>query len=75
MISGTAIGTSERVITIERAGTILGISRAAAYRAAHRWLDSDGREGLPVVVLSQRRMLVPVAALERLLETARPVAP
>ena len=49
-------------------------SHASAYRAAHRWLDTHGAEGLPVVVLSRRRLLVPVAALERLLETAQPIA-
>jgi hypothetical protein len=63
--------TQKRVISVERAGALLGLSRASAYRAAHRWLDTGGSEGLPVVVLSRRRMLVPVAALERLLETAR----
>jgi hypothetical protein len=61
----------ERVVSVERAGALLGLSRASAYRAAHRWLDTNGAEGLPVVVLSRRRMLVPVAALDRLLETAR----
>jgi hypothetical protein len=64
----------ERVLTVERAGVILGLSRASAYRAAHRWLETDGAEGLPVVVISRRRLVVPVAALQRLLETARAVA-
>ncbi len=64
----------ERVISIERAGALLGLSRASAYRAAHRWLDTHGAEGLPVVVLPHRRLLVPVAALERLLTTAQPTA-
>jgi hypothetical protein len=64
----------ERVLTVERAGAILGLSRASAYRAAHRWLETDGSEGLPVVVISRRRLVVPVAALQRLLETARSVA-
>ena len=64
----------ERVLTVERAGAILGLSRASAYRAAHRWLETDGAEGLPVVVISRRRLVVPVAALRRLLETARSVA-
>jgi len=65
---------AERVLTVERAGAILGLSRASAYRAAHRWLETDGAEGLPVVVISRRRLVVPVAALQRLLETARSVA-
>ena len=65
---------NERVLTVERAGAILGLSRASAYRAAHRWLDTSGAEGLPVVVISRRRLVVPVAALRRLLETARSIA-
>jgi hypothetical protein len=64
----------ERVLTVEKAGAILGLSRASAYRAAHRWLETDGAEGLPVVVISRRRLVVPVAALRRLLETARSIA-
>jgi hypothetical protein len=64
----------ERVVSVERAGEVFGLSRASAYRAAHRWLDTGGAEGLPVVVLSRRRMLVPIAALEQLLETACPLA-
>jgi hypothetical protein len=64
----------ERVLTVERAGAILGISRASAYRAAHRWLETDGTEGLPVIAISRRRLVVPVAALRRLLETARSIA-
>ena len=63
-----------RVVSVERAGALLRLSRASAYRAAHRWLETNGAEGLPVVVLSRRRMVVPVAALERLLETARGIA-
>jgi len=65
---------NERVLTVERAGAILGLSRASAYRAAHRWLDTRGAEGLPVVVISGRRLVVPVAALQGLLETARSIA-
>jgi len=64
----------ERVLTVEQAGALLGLSRASAYRAAHRWLETDGAEGLPVVVISRRRLVVPVAALQRLLETARSFA-
>ncbi len=64
---------AERVLSVERAGALLGLSRASAYRAVHRWLDTNGTEGLPVVVISHRRLVVPVAALERLLETAQPL--
>lgn len=59
-----------RVLTVEQAGRLLGLSRASAYRAVHRWLETGGAEGLPVVVISHRRLVVPVAALQRLLETA-----
>ncbi|MDQ6783441.1 MAG: helix-turn-helix domain-containing protein [Actinomycetota bacterium] len=35
-------------LTVEEAARILRICRTAAYQQAHRWLDTDGREGLPV---------------------------
>jgi hypothetical protein len=57
-------------ISVPRAGELLGISRAAAYRAAARWLDTGGREGLPVVRLGKRRVVVPLAALRDLLGAA-----
>jgi hypothetical protein len=66
----TAVDFSERVLTVEQAGALLGLSRASAYRAAHRWLDTNGTAGLPVLVVSERRLVVPIAALERLLTTA-----
>ncbi len=35
-------------LTVEEAARVLRICRTAAYQQAHRWLDTDGREGLPV---------------------------
>lgn len=60
-------------MSVEEAGALLGLSRASSYRAAQRWLTTHGSEGLPVIAISHRRFVVPVAAFERLLETARPI--
>jgi excisionase family DNA binding protein len=49
-------------ITVEQAGQALGICRNAAYAAA-------GRGEIPVIRIG-RRLLVPKAAFERLLEGA-----
>jgi hypothetical protein len=58
--------------TVEEAARVLGISRAAAYRAAGRFRATHGVEGLPILLLGERRMLVSVPALRRLLETGVP---
>ena len=55
-----------RTIKIEEAAKILGISRNTAYEAV-----KSGQ--LPTVKIG-RRFLVPKAALERMLESAVPVA-
>ena len=55
------------VLTIEEAAKVLRIGRGAAYALARRYLDSGGREGLPVVPLGRSRR-VPRAGLLRLLE-------
>ncbi len=55
------------VLTIEEAAKVLRISRGAAYALARQWLDSDGRQGLPVVRLG-RSLRVPRAGLLRLLD-------
>jgi excisionase family DNA binding protein len=49
-------------LTVEEAGKLLGISRGTAYQAA-----SDGT--IPTIRLA-RRLVVPRAALMRMLETA-----
>lgn len=54
------------VLTVEEAASLLRIGRANAYEAARRW-RATGREGLPVIQMG-RRLLVPRAALERLLQ-------
>ena len=60
---GVNAGTEEkRTLTIPEAARLLGISRNGAYQAAHL-----GQ--LPVLVFG-RRLLVPIAALEKMLEEA-----
>ena len=57
-------GKAERlVITVEEAGEMLGISRATAYMLAN-----TGR--LPVIRISDRRLIVPRKALNELLDSA-----
>ncbi len=55
------------VLTIEEAAKVLRIGRGAAYALARQWLDSGGRQGLPVVRLG-RSLRVPRAGLLRLLD-------
>lgn len=55
------------VLTIEEAARVLRIGRGAAYALARQYLDSGGREGLPVVRLG-RSLRVPRAGLLRLLD-------
>lgn len=51
------------VLTVDEAATVLRISRAAAYEQARIWRETDGREGLPVIVIG-RSLRVPKAKLE-----------
>jgi hypothetical protein len=60
---------------VETAAKILGVSRAAAYRAANRFRETHGEEGLPIRLIGERRMLVSVPALRVLLETGVPPRP
>jgi hypothetical protein len=60
------IGDRETV-TVEEGGQVLGIGRRLAYEAAHLYLETGGREGLPVLRLGPRRLVVPVARLRVLL--------
>jgi excisionase family DNA binding protein len=52
--------TGRRTVTIQEAAKILGVGRNKAYEAAH-----SGE--IPTIKLG-RRLLVPVAALERMLQ-------
>lgn len=51
-------------LTIPEAGRMLGLSRAAAYRAAQTGY-------LPTIEVSERRRMVPTAALRLLLQVDR----
>ena len=53
--------SERRTVTVEEAARILGVGRAAAYEGVR-----SGR--IPSVRVSARRIVVPLAALERLLE-------
>lgn len=53
-------------LKVEEAATMLGISRAIAYRSAQEFLDSNGARGLPVIQIG-RRLLVPKSQLNALL--------
>lgn len=48
------------VLTIEEAGELLGVSRPTAYQMAHA-----GQ--IPIIKLGKRRMVVPKAALDKML--------
>jgi hypothetical protein len=58
--------------TIEEASEILGLSRVAAYRSAARFRATNGAMGLPNIKLAGHKLLVPVPALRRWLETGLP---
>jgi hypothetical protein len=55
------------VTTVEVAGEVLGLRRGATYHAIRR-----GVFPVPVLKISQRRWVVPVAALLRVLEVEEP---
>ena len=54
------------VLSVEVAGRILGLGRAAAYAAASRWRATDGADGIPNLRIG-RRVVVPTALLRRML--------
>lgn len=56
--------TSRDFIRIQEAAKRLGISKNSAYQAAHQYLDTEGREGIPCIKL-RGRYLVPAASLEK----------
>ena len=59
------MATDRQTLKIEEAAKILGISRNTAYEAV--------KSGQVPIVKIGRRLLVPRAALERMLETAAPI--
>jgi excisionase family DNA binding protein len=60
------LGDLPELLTVEEAARYLRIGRGSAYELARRFRVTDGREGLPVLVLG-RTLRVPRHALERLL--------
>ena len=54
------------VLTVEEAASILRIGRGAAYAAARRWRDTQGRDGLPVLAFG-RSLRVPADVLKQML--------
>lgn len=69
-MSSTTPEADTVVLTVEEAGAILRISRNTAYAMARLWLESDGREGLPVIALG-RSLRVPRDALLDMLAGSR----
>ena len=59
------------VLTVEEAATRLRIGRNAAYALARRWLETDGSEGLPVLVLG-RTLRVSARGLREMVDHPRP---
>ncbi len=57
------------VLTISEAAKVLRIGRGAAYALARQWLETGGREGLPVVRFG-RSLRVPRAGLLRLVDVS-----
>jgi excisionase family DNA binding protein len=56
-------------LRVEEAARVLRISRASAYVLTRRFLENEGREGLPAVRVG-RSVRVPAAALEQMANTA-----
>ena len=55
------------VLTVEEAAKVLRIGRGAAYALANQYLDTDGRDGMPVRRLG-RSLRVPKGPLRRFLD-------
>lgn len=56
------IDTDRRVVSVVEAGRMLGLGRSSAFEAVHR--------GEIPVIRFNRRLVVPLAALEKLLSSA-----
>lgn len=56
----------EPTISVERAGRLWRLGRSKAYAEARRFLETGGREGLPVIRFG-RSLRVPTARLLRML--------
>jgi excisionase family DNA binding protein len=56
-------------LRVEEAARLLRISRTSAYALTRRFLDTDGREGLPAVRVG-RSVRIPAAALELMANTS-----
>jgi hypothetical protein len=57
---------AEPTVSVERAGSILGLGRSKSYIEARRYIGTDGREGLPAIAFG-RALRVPTARLLALL--------
>lgn len=55
------------VMTVGEAAKVLRIGRNSAYALAKRYVATEGREGLPVLVLG-RTLRVPVSALRSMVD-------
>jgi hypothetical protein len=55
------------VLTVDEAASLLRIGRSQAYTLARRFLDSDGHDGIPVVLFGSS-MRVPTTSLLRMLQ-------
>jgi hypothetical protein len=58
---------TEPTLDVARAGELLGLGRSAAYEAAHQFLETDGRAGLPCLRFNSHTLRVPTARLLELL--------
>ena len=68
-------GRSElALLTVSEAARELRIGRSLAYQLARRYLDSEERDGLPVIKLGASCLRVPRWALDELRRTGRVVA-
>jgi hypothetical protein len=62
----------EPTVTVERGGALFGLGRSKAYIEARRFIDTDGREGLPAIAFG-RTLRVPTARLLEMLGLGAPV--